>query len=104
VGVLAIGAIGAAIACFVGTTTAQPAVDFGTLACNVGGGAGFLIGSSRPLACTYNGPTGPEHYPGAVTKFGMDIGYLNGGEIVWNVVAPNAAPYPAPGWPATTPV
>jgi hypothetical protein len=93
----AIAAIGAALACFVSTGTARAAVDFGTLACNVGGGPGLVIGSLRPLACTYNGPTGPEHYIGSVTKFGMDIGYLNGGEIVWNVMAPNTAPVAAHG-------
>ena len=55
------------IACLLSTATAQAAVDFGTLACNVGAGAGFIIGSSRPLAGTYNGPAGPEHYTGSVT-------------------------------------
>ena len=93
----AIAAIGAVLACFMSTATAQSAVDVGTLACNVGAGPGFIIGSSRPLACTYNGATGAEHYIGSVTKFGMDIGYLNGGEIVWDVVAPNTAPAPARG-------
>jgi len=32
----------------------------------------------------------PQHYVGAINKFGVDIGYLQGGVIVWTVVAPTA--------------
>ncbi len=78
-------------------TPGRAAIDVGTLACNIGGGPGFIIGSSRPINCMYNGPTGPEHYLGSVSKVGMDIGWLNAGHIVWTVVAPNSAPGPARG-------
>jgi len=67
-------------------------VQTGTLACSVGEGAGFIIGSSRPLNCTYSGPAGVEHYTGNIAKVGVDIGYLAGGQIVWAVVAPTAYP------------
>jgi hypothetical protein len=90
-------AAGAAIGSFLVVMPGRAAVDVGTLACNIGGGPGFIIGSSRPVACTYNGPTGPEHYFGNVSKLGMDIGYLSGGRMIWNVFAPNAAPGPARG-------
>jgi hypothetical protein len=90
-------AAGAALAALLVATPGRAAVDVGTLACNIGGGPGFIIGSSRPVACTYNGPAGPEHYFGNVSKLGMDIGFLNGGRMVWDVVAPNAAPAPTPG-------
>jgi hypothetical protein len=76
---------------------AKADVQIGTLVCSVGGGPGMIIGSTRPLACTYNGPAGPEHYAGNINKFGLDIGYLNGGQMLWNVVTPTAAPGPAPG-------
>ena len=76
-------------------THAQADIQAGTLACNVGGGPGFIIGSSRPLSCTYSGPAGPEHYVGNIAKLGVDIGYLQGGEMVWEVVASTA--YPGPG-------
>ena len=76
-------------------TPAQADIQAGTLACNVGGGPGFIIGSSRPLNCTYSGPVGPEHYVGNIAKLGVDIGYLRGGEMVWAVVGPTA--YPGPG-------
>ena len=90
-------AAGAAVAALALAAPANAAVDIGTLSCNIGGGPGIIIGSSRPVACTYNGPAGPEHYAGNVSKLGMDIGWLNSGQIIWNVVAPNAAPGPAPG-------
>ena len=31
-----------------------------------------------------------EHYTGRISKFGADIGYTQGGVIVWGVVAPTA--------------
>lgn len=67
-------------------------VKVGTLTCNVSSGWGFIIGSSRDLRCNFrptNAPSG-EHYEGSVTKFGVDIGYTEGGVIVWEVVAPTA--------------
>jgi hypothetical protein len=36
-----------------------------------------------------------EHYVGSVSKVGVDIGYLAGGQMVWNVVA--STTYPGPG-------
>ena len=76
-------------------TPARAYIQAGTLACNVGGGPGLIIWSSRPLNCTYSGPGGPEHYVGNIAKLGGDIGYLAGGQMVWEVVASTA--YPGPG-------
>jgi hypothetical protein len=67
----------------------------GTLACNVGGGWGYIIGSSRPIACTYSGPAGIQHYRGTISQLGVDLGYLEGAHLVWHVLAPTA--YPGPG-------
>ena len=90
-----IGAIGAALACLLSTTTARGAVDAGSFSCDLGGYPGFIVGSSRPLAGIDNRHPRPEHYRGSVTKFGMDAGYLIGGEIVRDVVAPITASAPA---------
>jgi hypothetical protein len=76
-------------------TPAQANIQAGTLACDVGSGPGLIIGSSRPLNCTYSGPAGAEHYVGNIVKLGADIGYLAGGQMVWEVVAATA--YPGPG-------
>ena len=83
------------IAALTGPAMAQGAVKVGTLSCNVASGFGFIFGSSRALNCTYSGAGGQyEHYTGAISKFGADIGYTSGGIIVWTVVAPVAVMRP----------
>jgi hypothetical protein len=66
-------------------------LQVGILTCNVSSGFGFVFGSSRAVNCTFS-PTGgpPQHYVGTINKFGVDIGYLQGGVIVWTVFAPTA--------------
>ncbi len=70
---------------------AQSGVKVGTLTCNVSSGWGFIFGSSRALNCTFAGPGRYEYYVGNISKFGVDIGYTQGGVLVWTVVAPTAA-------------
>jgi Protein of unknown function (DUF992) len=74
---------------------AQGGARVGTLSCNVAAGWGFVFGSSKSLHCTFTGPAGHvEHYAGTISKFGVDIGYTQGGVLVWAVLAPttNLAP------------
>jgi hypothetical protein len=55
----------------------------------VSSGWGLIFGSSKELNCTYESATGhEEHYAGTINKYGVDIGYHNGGVIVWAVLAP----------------
>jgi Protein of unknown function (DUF992) len=83
------------VAALAAPAAAQSAVKVGTLTCNVASGFGFIFGSSKALNCTYAGVGGQyEHYTGAITKFGADIGYTSGGVLVWTVVAPVAAMHP----------
>jgi hypothetical protein len=91
---IAICALGlAAGSSILGTPAQAQGVQVGVLTCNVASGFGFVFGSSRAVNCTY-APTGggapPQHYVGAINKFGVDIGYLQGGVIIWSVVAPTA--------------
>jgi hypothetical protein len=68
---------------------ADEGVKAGVLTCNVDSGWGFIFGSSRDLKCNYSGSGGRhEHYTGHIAKYGVDIGYLQGGVIVWGVIAP----------------
>ncbi len=66
----------------------------GTLACNVGGGWGMIVGSSRKLECTFTGSEGSgaaaksEAYEGKITKLGADIGYRAAGRMIWAVIMP----------------
>jgi Protein of unknown function (DUF992) len=65
------------------------AVRSGYLTCHVSSGWGFIIGSSRSVACAYAMQTGyTEYYDGSITKFGADIGYLSSAVMMWAVVAP----------------
>jgi len=70
---------------------AQGGVAVGTLTCNVASGWGFVFGSSRALNCTYASPGRYEYYVGQISRFGVDLGYTQGGVLIWTVVAPSAS-------------
>src|SRR5580693_7716147 len=87
--------IGAAIAvsglALTGAANAAPhGVRVGELTCNVASGWGFVFGSSKDLHCTYHGDNHSEHYVGSISKFGVDIGYTEGGVLIWDVFAPSS--------------
>jgi len=89
---LAAAAFGVAIGIAGGgaPAAAQGNVQVGTLTCNVSGGWGFVFGSSKAVRCTFARAGGrPEHYAGSINKFGVDIGYTQGGVLVWGVFAPS---------------
>jgi len=67
---------------------AAATVKTGVLTCHVASGYGFVFGSSRALNCTYAGGGRTEHYSGDISKFGVDIGYLQSGVMIWAVLAP----------------
>jgi Protein of unknown function (DUF992) len=100
---LAIGALGIAAGVLAPGTPAQAqsGVRVGTLTCNVAAGWGFVVGSSRALRCVFApGPGGhPEHYYGRISRFGVDIGFTQGGVLIWGVFAPtaNVAPHALAG-------
>jgi hypothetical protein len=70
---------------------AQGGVRVGSLSCNVAAGWGFVFGSSKALRCIFSHTGGPpERYSGTISKFGVDIGYTQGGALIWAVFAPTA--------------
>ena len=70
---------------------AQGGIQVGTLSCHVASGWGFVFGSSKALRCTFApAPGRVEFYAGTINKFGVDIGYTQGGVLVWAVFAPTA--------------
>jgi hypothetical protein len=72
-------------------------VEVGMLDCVVAGGAGFIVGSTKELTCTFSAPGKPkELYLGTVRKFGLDVGVTGATLIKWAVLAPTADAY-APG-------
>jgi hypothetical protein len=90
-----LAALGGSLALGAPAQAQAPGVIVGTITCNVASGFGFVFGSSRALNCTFAGPGGRfEHYVGSISKFGVDIGYTQGGVIIWTVVSPTAALVP----------
>src|SRR5256885_15824734 len=90
---LAMGSLGLVIgiAANRAPAAAQGGVQVGSLTCNVAGGWGFVFGSSKSVRCTFSrAGSRPEHYAGSINKFGVDIGYTQGGVLVWGVFAPSA--------------
>src|SRR5262252_3211196 len=73
-------------------TPAQADVRIGVMTCDMDSGFGYVLGSSRDLHCTFvPGAGAAEHYAGTISKFGVDIGYVQNAVIVWTVVAPTVA-------------
>ena len=73
----------------------KPTVKAGYLTRHVASGWGFIFGSSREIACTYSvEPNYSEFYTGTISKFGVDIGYLRSGVMLWAVIAPTTKPNP----------
>ena len=80
----------AVLACAGAANAAPAGIRVGDLTCNVASGWGFVFGSSKDLHCTYRGNGHREHYTGSISKFGVDIGYTEGGVLVWGVFAPTS--------------
>jgi len=70
---------------------ATQGVNVGVLTCNVASGWGFVFGSSKDLHCTFReNNRHVVHYAGKIAKFGVDIGYTEGGVLIWGVFAPTS--------------
>jgi hypothetical protein len=73
--------------------SAQSNVKVGSLRCEVAGGLGLIIGSSKEMECAFISAGGRrERYYGTIRKFGLDIGATNAGTLAWDVFAPTAGP------------
>jgi hypothetical protein len=77
------------------TAVAQQGVQIGALSCEVSGGLGLIITSSKEMTCIFASASGQqEPYAGTIRKFGLDIGATDKGVLGWNVFAPSAGPEP----------
>jgi Protein of unknown function (DUF992) len=75
------------------TAVAQQGVKIGALRCEVSGGLGLIITSSKEMQCAFTSARGHrEHYYGTIRKFGLDIGATNQGVLAWDVFAPSEGP------------
>jgi hypothetical protein len=65
----------------------QPKERLGTLSCEVAGGIGLLIGSSKAVACQFRQRSGKvERYTGTIGKLGLDVGVTGKSYLSWVVV------------------
>ena len=77
------------------TAVAQQGVKIGALRCEVSGGLGLIITSSKEMRCVFTSARGHrEHYYGTIRKFGLDIGATDEGILAWDVFAPSEGPEP----------
>jgi hypothetical protein len=69
---------------------ANSGVKIGVLSCDIGGGIGYIIGSSKPVDCVFEPAGGgrAEHYSGSIGKLGIDIGVTDQTVMAWAVFAP----------------
>lgn len=59
----------------------------GVLTCGVSAGIGLVLGSQKDVSCAF-APEGlgrREDYDGTITKFGLDVGIVGGGVMIWTV-------------------
>lgn len=74
------------------TAFAQTRAQVGTLACDVSAGLGLVIFQKQTMACTFvptsGGPV--SHYLGQIAEFGVALGGVTEGHLVWGVVAATA--------------
>ncbi|MDR3473194.1 MAG: DUF992 domain-containing protein [Devosia sp.] len=68
---------------------APPArVKLGVLSCDIQGGIGYIIGSSKDMVCWFHGDGyRPESYRGTINKYGLDIGVTHHTHLEWLVLA-----------------
>jgi hypothetical protein len=89
---------GGAVAFMLALASAQPAaaqqVRAGLLTCDVSAGIGLIVTSQKALYCTF-APDQPgimrEDYDGTITKYGLDLGVVAGGVMVWAVFTETVA-------------
>jgi hypothetical protein len=80
----------ALIACV--TLAAEPTFaegQVGTLSCDVSAGVGMILTQKQGLMCRFT-PTGGgpiSHYSGQITEYGVALGAVEQGHLIWGVIA-----------------
>ena len=71
---------------------AQPAAQVGTLPCDVSAGVGMILMQKQTMTCLFAPANGgpPEPYLGRIDEFGVALGAVNQGHLVWGVIAPSS--------------
>ena len=71
---------------------AQSSVKVGTLTCDVSAGVGMIISQKQMMTCVFAPANGgpPDKYIGRIDQFGLALGAVNQGTLVWGVIAPTS--------------
>jgi hypothetical protein len=69
--------------------SAQEANRVGTLSCDVSGGIGKFVVEKQRLSCLFkqDGRAHVEKYDGSIDQFGVTLGEVTAGHLIWDVVA-----------------
>ena len=87
----ALGRAAALTALAASAALAQSSVKVGTLTCDVSAGIGMLISQQQTMTCAFDPASGgpPDNYTGRIDKFGLTLGAVQQGTMVWGVLAPS---------------
>lgn len=82
---------------FVANAAEIQRTEFGTLTCNIEGGIGLIVGSSKGMTCSFAPADGrqPQEFVGRVNKIGIDVGVTGATVVKWLVLAPTGSTMPA---------
>ena len=69
---------------------AQSSMKVGTLTCDVSAGIGLIITQKQTMTCAFAPANGgpPDKYIGRIDQFGVALGAVQQGTLVWGVIAP----------------
>src|SRR5271157_5937322 len=71
---------------------AQSTAQVGTLSCDVSAGVGMILMQKQTMTCVFTPANGgpPEPYLGRIDEFGVALGAVSQGRLVWGVIAPSS--------------
>ena len=88
---LTIACVAAVLPAFAAPASAEAGVKIGTLRCDVSGGLGLIITSSKEMRCSFISGHGYRvWYYGSIRNFGIELGVTSHGVLAWAVFAPTA--------------
>lgn len=71
---------------------AQSGVKVGTLSCDVSAGVGMILTQKQTMRCEFRPSAGgpPDVYTGRIDQFGVALGAVQQGHLIWGVIAPTS--------------
>jgi Protein of unknown function (DUF992) len=80
----------AAMAVLAASQASADTVQVGKLSCDVSAGVGMILTQKQTMRCLFTPTNGapPEPYLGRIDEFGVALGAVGQGHLVWGVIAP----------------